>query len=56
MAKIGFTGKQYVVTIPKDIVEIMGWDKDRDVIISKYPSKNILFVEKKSSLSREKNV
>lgn len=41
-----FTGKQFVVTVPKDLVEMMGWDKDTEVIISKYPSKDILFVEK----------
>ncbi len=46
MAKITFTGKQFVVTIPKDLIEIMGWDKDTEVIISKYPNKDILFVEK----------
>ncbi len=46
MTKITFTGKQFVVTIPKDLIEIMDWDKDTEVIISKYPNKDILFVEK----------
>lgn len=46
MAKITYTGKQFVVTIPKDLVEIMGWSKDTFVIISKYPNKDILFIEK----------
>ena len=45
MAKITFTGKQYVVTIPKDLVELMGWSRDTKVIISKFPDKDILFVE-----------
>ena len=46
MAKIMSTGKQFVVTIPKDLIEIMGWDKDTEVIISKYPNKDLLFIEK----------
>lgn len=46
MSKISFTGKQYVITIPKDLIELMGWDKDTEVIISKYPEKDILFIEK----------
>ena len=45
MAKISFTGKQYVITIPKDLVEMMGWGKETEVIISKYPEKGILFIE-----------
>ncbi|MBI2134841.1 AbrB/MazE/SpoVT family DNA-binding domain-containing protein [Candidatus Woesearchaeota archaeon] len=45
MVKITFTGKQYVVTIPKDMVDLMGWDKSTEVIISKYPDKDFLFVE-----------
>ncbi len=54
MAKITFTGKQFVVTIPKDLIEIMGWDKDTEVIISKYPNKDILFVEKiKRNISKK---
>ena len=46
MSKIMFTGKQFVVTIPKDLAEVMGWDSDTEVIISKYPEKNIVFIEK----------
>ena len=46
MVKITFTGKQHVITIPKDLVELMQWDKDTEVIISKYPDKDFLFVEK----------
>ncbi len=46
MAKISYTGKQYTITIPKDLMQMMGWDKDTEVIISKYPDKNILYIEK----------
>jgi bifunctional DNA-binding transcriptional regulator/antitoxin component of YhaV-PrlF toxin-antitoxin module len=46
MAKIMFTGKQFVLTIPKDLVEMMGWGKETRVIVSKYPDKDILFIEK----------
>ena len=46
MVKITFTGKQYVITIPKDIVELMGWDKGTEVVISNYPEKEIVFIEK----------
>lgn len=45
MVKITFTGKQYVITIPKDIVELMNWDNDTEVIISKYPNRDFLFIE-----------
>lgn len=45
MTKIVFTGKQFVVTIPKDLIEIMGWDKETEVIISKYPEKEVVFIE-----------
>lgn len=46
MAKISFTGKQYTLTIPKDLMKIMGWDKDTEIFIGKYPEKNIIYIEK----------
>lgn len=46
MAKISSTGKQFTITIPKELMQIMNWDKDTEVIISKYPEKGILFIEK----------
>ena len=46
MAKISSTGKQFTITIPKDLMQIMGWDEDTEVIISKFPEKEILFIEK----------
>ncbi len=46
MAKISFTGKQHTITIPKVLMKIMGWDKDTEIFIGKYPEKNILFIEK----------
>ncbi len=45
MAKITFTGKQHILTVPKDLMEMMGWDKDTEVVISKYPGQNLLYIE-----------
>ena len=45
MAKITSTGKQFVVTVPKDLMETMGWDENTEIIISKYPEKNIVYIE-----------
>jgi bifunctional DNA-binding transcriptional regulator/antitoxin component of YhaV-PrlF toxin-antitoxin module len=47
-----FTGKQFLLTIPKELVELLGWNKDTEVVISKYPEKDILYIEKLSK--REK--
>ena len=46
MAKISYTGKQYTITLPKDLMKIIGWDNDTEIIIGKYPEKNILYIEK----------
>ena len=46
MSKISSTGKQFTVTIPKELMQIMEWSKDTEVIISKYPEKDIIFIEK----------
>ena len=46
MAKISYTGKQYTITIPKDLMKIMGWGKATEVFIGKYPEKNIIYIEK----------
>ena len=46
MAKISNTGKQFTVTIPKDLMQLMGWSENTEVIISKYPEKEIIFIEK----------
>ncbi len=45
MAKISFTGKQHTITIPKDLMKLMHWDDDTEIIISKYPGKEILYLE-----------
>ena len=45
MAKISSTGRQFTITIPKDIMGLMGWNKGTEVIISKYPEKDILYIE-----------
>ena len=46
MSKISSTGKQYTVTLPKDLMKMMGWDESTEIIIGKYPEKDILFIEK----------
>ena len=51
MAKISFTGKQFTITIPKDMMEMMNWNENTQIIIGKYPEKNIIFIEK---ISRKK--
>ncbi|MBS3104978.1 hypothetical protein J4234_01865 [Candidatus Woesearchaeota archaeon] len=45
MAKISSTGKQFTITVPKELMKMMGWDERTEVIISKYPGKDILFIE-----------
>jgi hypothetical protein len=45
MVKILFTGKQYIVTLSPDLVKRMGWKKGTEVIISKVPEKEILYIE-----------
>jgi len=46
MAKISSTGKQFTITIPKDLMKILGFDSKAEFVISKFPEKKILFVEK----------
>lgn len=46
MAKISSTGKQFTITIPKELMQIMGWDKNTEVIIGKYPEREIIFIER----------
>jgi len=52
MPKISSTGKQYTITIPKNIMKIMGWGKGDEVIISKYPEKELIYIEK---ITKKKN-
>ena len=54
MAKISYTGKQYTITIPKDLMKVMGWDKDTEIIIGKYPEKNVLYIEKIETKNEDK--
>ena len=46
MAKISNTGKQFTITLPKELMKMMGWNENTEVVISKYPEKDILFIEK----------
>lgn len=45
MSRISSTGKQYTLTIPKDLMALMRWEKGTEVLISKYPEKRILYIE-----------
>jgi len=45
MTKVTSTGKQFVITIPKNIVIKMGWTKKTEVLISKHPDKEIVYIE-----------
>ena len=45
MVKILFTGKQYLITLSKDLVKRMGWKKGTEIIISKIPEKDFLYIE-----------
>ena len=53
MAKISSTGKQFVITVPKDLMQLMEWNKDTDIVISKYPDKDILYIEKIKKYDRK---
>ena len=45
MAKIQSTGKQFTITISPDLIKRMGWKKGTEVIISKIPEKDMLYIE-----------
>jgi bifunctional DNA-binding transcriptional regulator/antitoxin component of YhaV-PrlF toxin-antitoxin module len=46
MPKIQYNKKQYTLTVPKELIKQLGWGKNTEVLISKYPEKNIIFIEK----------
>jgi bifunctional DNA-binding transcriptional regulator/antitoxin component of YhaV-PrlF toxin-antitoxin module len=46
MAKIQFNNRQYTVTIPKEIIQRMGWKKGAEVFVGKDYDKNIVYIEK----------
>ncbi len=46
MPKIQYNKKQYTITIPKEIIKLLGWEKNTEVLISKYPEKDIVFIER----------
>jgi len=45
MTRLLFTGKQFIITISPDLVKRMGWKKGTEVIISKIPEKDLLYIE-----------
>jgi len=56
MARISSTGRQFIITVPKDLMVLMEWNKDTDVIISKYPDKNILYIEQIKKSARKSEI
>jgi len=46
MPIIQYNKKQYTITIPKELVKQLGWSKNTKVLLSKYPEKDIIFIEK----------
>ena len=55
MTKILHTGKQYVVTLAPDLIKRMGWKKGTEILISKIPEKDMLYIEeiKKKKVRRK---
>ncbi len=45
MAKIVHTGNQYIITLPKDLMGLLGW-KTEEVFVGKVYGKDIIFIEK----------
>ena len=55
MTKIQYNNKQYTITIPKDLIKLLGWGKNTEVLLSKYPEKDIIFIEKIMAKKGEKD-
>lgn len=53
MVKILFTGKQYMITLSKDLITRMGWKKGTQIIISKIPEKDLLYIEEIKTKKRK---
>ena len=45
MTRLLFTGKQFMITVSPDLVKRMGWKKGTEVILSKIPEKDLLYIE-----------
>jgi len=55
MSKVQYNNKQYTITLPKELIKMLGWGKNTEVLLSKYPEKDIIFIEKiKSKKGGEK--
>lgn len=54
MVKITSTGKQFLITVPKDIIQKMGWTKDTEVLISKHPDKEVIYIEEMKTVKKKK--
>lgn len=46
MVTLGYTGKQYQITIPIEHIRRMGWKKGDKLYITKDPEKDYLYIEK----------
>ena len=54
MTRLLFTGKQYMITLSPDLVKRMGWEKGTDILISKFPDKDLLYIEQIKEQKRKK--
>jgi len=54
MVKVTSTGKQFLSTVPKDIIQQMGWKKDTEVLISKHPDKDVIYIEEIKEVKKRK--
>jgi|TARA_B100001964_G_C14232384_1_gene600677 bifunctional DNA-binding transcriptional regulator/antitoxin component of YhaV-PrlF toxin-antitoxin module len=46
MARISSTGKQFTITLPKDLIKLLNVNPKDEIVIGKLPEKKILFLEK----------
>ena len=53
MVKILHTGKQFVITLSPDLIKRMGWKKGTDLLVSKVPDKDLLYIEEMPKKKRK---
>ena len=54
MAKIVYTGSQYLITIPKDLMKLLRWNTE-EVFVGKVYGKDIIFIEKIETTKTRRN-
>ena len=45
MPNLIFNGKQYTITIPKEVIEATRWKKGQNLYVGKEKDSNIVFIE-----------